>query len=1274
MSTKVLFLTSANTGAWTVPSDFGSLISIEGIGAGGSAPLVSAGGSANIVGGGGGGAYAKSTSVSGLYAGGTTYVSVGNGANSSNTTGADTWFNVSSNSAPTLSTQGILAAGGNPGIKGGTAGAGGSSVNSIGDLKYSGGTGGNGFYGVYLSAYAETYSGGGGGAAGPGGVGGNGGTTLTAGLAAAAGGGGAGTTAAGGNANGATAGTGGSTGGGAGGIGAYNNANPLAGSNGSIWTSFSGQTAGPGGGGGAGGTTAGSGSQPGANGGSYGGGAAGGYGTSGTSGAGIIIFTYNSLLPNTITANTTTVDEGNTVSFTFTASQLTGISNGTTLYWNTLGTANSSIRFADSQNTGSFTVTSNTGSFTRQILADGITEGNTYFVIQITTDSGHTLPIANSANVYINDTSNAITYYTVTSNTSTVNEGNTVLFTVNALNAGVPNGNTLYYTISGNVANSQLANSGYGGSIVMNSNTGTFVQTTVADLQTEGTRYFNIKLYSDSANTQLLTTSANVTINDTSISPFTPVYTSNATHNLSNTGILQTKTLFDETTNNQFIKFNGSTDYLSVANTNIGSLSGKPFTIEAFIYPTNYSAGYTSQYSSEIFSTQNASGAAFEFGIKGTASSYTGIYIYANSGATVNSTFNYNFSLNTWYHVALTRTSAGVFTIYVNGNSVGTVTNAGSWSDKTPYNIGRSNFTGYNYYFPGLISNFRLNIGTPLYSANFAPPTSALTNVANTKLLLCTEDFPYIDLSSSNNTITFNGTTLIQNYSPFNDNELASFNTNSINGSLTETDFLDQNFGSLKFDGSSGHLTVANTNIGGLVGKPFTIESFVYLTGYSSLYGSYYVGEIFSTTSTTAANGGNYGIQFGISGTASSYTNISLYVNNGTINSNFSYAFQLNTWYHIALTRTSAGVWTVYVNGNSIGSVTNTTTWIDNNPYGIAWNASTGYQYYLNGLMTNFRLNIGTPLYSANFAPPTLALTNVANTQLLLDAYPLNPFGDTSSNNNTIVISGNVSPNTLTPYVRSFNNSSSKMQLLNNGTIKVDTEFDEFNTYAVNLLNQADFRISSVDSLATYANNTTLSSMPNLGTNTSFVITAGTSAPTRSTYNNYPIIKFTTIPATTLNISTPINVTTSNGTFLFVGRGTSTSRMIALGGANASGNGSCFFGWTGTGDTGAMFRNSSDAGVTSTAITDNNGLGVVAVTKNGGTGTLFVNSSLIFSITTGLTGNFVFQKIGARDYTGVYNGQASDGVLCEVIYYSRILTNDEISALIGLLKSKYGIV
>lgn len=293
---------------WTVPSDLDTAISIgvNGWGAGGGGGRGNSTGSISGSGGGGGAWSYSAVSLSGFTPGSSiAYVSIGaagTGSTTNNTaggTGGDTWFNKTSNAAPSVTTDGVLAKGGGGGGVATTVGAGGAAASGVGDSKGDGGAGGGGNFSV----------GGGGGGGGSaarsvsGGLGGGTGRAANDG----GGGGGGGVNGVGSNAtniNGAagginednqsaganTAGTKGGGGGGGTGINFTGTAN--AGGGGGAGTAYFvhsssvNRGAGGGGGGGGGSNNAGSIGGAGGAGGNYGGGGGGGGGAATTGNGG----------------------------------------------------------------------------------------------------------------------------------------------------------------------------------------------------------------------------------------------------------------------------------------------------------------------------------------------------------------------------------------------------------------------------------------------------------------------------------------------------------------------------------------------------------------------------------------------------------------------------------------------------------------------------------------------------------------------------------------------------------------------------------------------------------------------------------------------------------------------------------------------------------------------------------------------------------------------------------------------------------------------------
>ncbi len=92
-------------------------------------------------------------------------------------------------------------------------------------------------------------------------------------------------------------------------------------------------------------------------------------------------------------------------------------------------------------------------------------------------------------------------------------------------------------------------------------------------------------------------------------------------------------------------------------------------------------------------------------------------------------------SANIWYHVAVTRDSSNDLRVFLNGVSSGILVNTAYDFNQTDLlNIATSR-TG-TLELTGYISNLRVVKGTALYTANFTPPTTPLTAVSGTQLLL----------------------------------------------------------------------------------------------------------------------------------------------------------------------------------------------------------------------------------------------------------------------------------------------------------------------------------------------------------------------------------------------------------------------------------------------------------------------------------------------------------------------------------------------------------
>lgn len=223
------------------------------------------------------------------------------------------------------------------------------------------------------------------------------------------------------------------------------------------------------------------------------------------------------LVSATVTPSTLTPFEGDTVTFTVTG---TNTVNGTYYYTIEQGEvgAVAAADFSPASLNGTFTITSNSGSFTITPTKDLLTEGNESFTVFVRQTSTSGAVIGNTDVITITDSS-LTPVFTVTP--ASMNENNSTAFTVQ--NVG-PNG-TYYWTIlhGTTTAADFLSTSGSfivnGGSGGIDNGTGSFNIQTADDRTTEGNETFQVQVRSGSAAGPVIVTSSSVLLNDTSLTP-----------------------------------------------------------------------------------------------------------------------------------------------------------------------------------------------------------------------------------------------------------------------------------------------------------------------------------------------------------------------------------------------------------------------------------------------------------------------------------------------------------------------------------------------------------------------------------------------------------------------------------------------------------------------------------------------------------------------------------------------------------------------------------
>lgn len=208
--------------------------------------------------------------------------------------------------------------------------------------------------------------------------------------------------------------------------------------------------------------------------------------------------------------SSTAVSEGGSVSVIV---NTTNVGSGTTLFYNIIGNVDNAD-FSDNVTAGSFVVSNGIGTVTKNIANDlDENEGGEGFAIRISTGSTIGPVVGTSSTIFITDL--GLPSYVITESATSVNEGSSVSFTVNTVNAT----GTLYYSTGGTASAADFSNNSLSGSfsiVSTGSTTGiaTFVRSIATDFDTESGEVFNIVIRTGSVSGTAVTTSSNITIGD----------------------------------------------------------------------------------------------------------------------------------------------------------------------------------------------------------------------------------------------------------------------------------------------------------------------------------------------------------------------------------------------------------------------------------------------------------------------------------------------------------------------------------------------------------------------------------------------------------------------------------------------------------------------------------------------------------------------------------------------------------------------------------------
>jgi len=362
-------------------------------------------------------------------------------------------------------------------------------------------------------------------------------------------------------------------------------------------------------------------------------------------------------------------------------------------------------------------------------------------------------------------------------------------------------------------------------------------------------------------------------------------------------------------------------DYLSPPASSAFSLTAD-FTVEAWILvlagiaQTPYSSPINGPTGAVLVYTNFAGNNYFGFfGAVPSLNISTGVV--ANDGA--------------WHHIAVVR-SGTTITMYVDGVNKGAATTSATidFGSATPGRIGANpNGAGDNP-FRGYISNLRIVKGAAVYTGNFTPPTTPLTAITNTSLLLNFTNAGIYDAATISNAQTVGNAQV----------------------STTQTKFGTT---SMAFDGTGDWLTIIDKTDLRFGTATFTIEFWLYLGATGAARGLVAKGT--STTGWMVSTNASNRVVF-------TY---------GTSTITSSGALSGSQWYFITVVRegTGSNQTKIYIDGVNDGTGTVSTDFNQTSIAYVGANRTGGDA--LNGYIDELRITNGVARYTGNFTPPTAA-------------------------------------------------------------------------------------------------------------------------------------------------------------------------------------------------------------------------------------------------------------------------------------------------------------
>ena len=361
----------------------------------------------------------------------------------------------------------------------------------------------------------------------------------------------------------------------------------------------------------------------------------------------------------------------------------------------------------------------------------------------------------------------------------------------------------------------------------------------------------------------------------------------------------------------------------TITTTGITAIGTSDFTLEGWVNVPSF-ANYRT-----ICTTRASSNASTNI-VLGINSSGQ-IYLYSN-GFLI--TASIALTLNNWHHFAVVRSGSDSNNtkLYINGVLAGQQTVTNNYTDAS-FNVGGDSVDSYN--FLGYTSDIRL-VKSAVYTSAFTPPTTPLTAITDTEILLNGTESKIFDKSQVNKLKMFGDTA----------------------GSSTQVKNATT---SVYFDGTGDYIEF-DPSIVQVGTTSWTIEMWFYVTDLSSNRGLFQLGRTDGSMGAMILTTGSIRIlESNVVSLASSSTTVTT-----------------NSWNHVAFTfDTSTNTGKIFINGTEDSNTyTKTDTFTEDSVLGYigARYYSSAVQVPFIGYIEDFRATKGLVRYTSDFTPPTASL------------------------------------------------------------------------------------------------------------------------------------------------------------------------------------------------------------------------------------------------------------------------------------------------------------